>query len=52
MGITGTNLRKGRRRLRLLNKAMRRSDSKAEVFDLDIYRDSIYDELKSVRRRR
>jgi len=51
MGRIGTNLRSARRRLRALNKAMRRSNQKAEVFDLDMYRDSIYDELKGARRR-
>lgn len=37
MGRIRTNLRSARRRLRALNKAMRRSNQKAEVFDYRKY---------------
>jgi len=52
MGIIGNNLRKGRNTLRAINKAMRKSDSKGDVFDLDIYRDEAEENLRRARRKR
>jgi hypothetical protein len=52
MSITGTNLRRGRRTLRRINRNMASSNSKADVFDMDMYRDEAVEDLRRARRRR
>ena len=51
MGKISDNLRSGRRTLRRINKAMARSSSKAEVFDLEMYKDTAIENLRGSRRR-
>jgi len=52
MGIISDNLRKDRRLLRKIRKHMARSNSKAEVFDDDMYLDGVLESLQRARRKK